>query len=555
LRDLFVGFIVALMVWSCPAARARPVPETGPRSFANDEAFLDYVQKQTFRFFWEEANPANGLIPDRSRPGSPCSIASVGFGLSAINIAIERGWVARTNGVERVLRTLQTLWNLPQGQGASGCAGNRGWFYHFLDMNSGMRAWKSELSTIDTALLMMGVIEAGQFFTSPTNSAEVRIRELAEALVQRIDWSFMLRTNDPVFSMDWAPETGYGSACWVGYNEASCLYLLGLGLESAALPAGVWDAWTRGYQWQETPSEGGFVMSPSLFTHQYSQVWIDFRGIADAYMRTRNSDYFENSRRATLAQRRYGMENPLHYPNYGANEWGFTACDGPGQTVNGICYAGYLARGAPAGFEDGTIAPTAAASSLPFAPDLCLAALRHLYDTYMPHLWTTHGFRDAYNIQAKWWAEDVVGIDQGPIVAMLENYRTGSTWTRMLRSPIIQRGLERAGFTAPPPDHVQAVVSAPDKVELSWHNNSAYETGFQVEASTNGTQFAVTAKVGAKLSRVSVPVTPSQNYWFRVRTTCAAGVSGYRETLAVNPSALATAASRGGVTMASTPTN
>jgi len=247
------------------------LPLDGPKSFKNDEAFLDYVQTQTFRFFWDEANPRNGLVRDRSATSSPCSIAAVGFGLSAIDVAIERGWISRDEGGARTLTTLKTLWNLPQNGSSAKAAGYHGWFYHFLDMENGLRAGNSELSTIDTTLLMMGVIDAGQFFNDPTNSAEAEIRRLSDSLVSRIDWSFMLQPKDNVMSMEWSPERGYGPARWVGYNEASCLYLLGLGGKTNALPPTFWARWTKGYQWTRY-HDYNFVTEPSLFTHQYSQV-------------------------------------------------------------------------------------------------------------------------------------------------------------------------------------------------------------------------------------------------------------------------------------------
>ena len=536
IRRLLVvlGLSVGLL---SPQARGRPVPVAGPRGFQTQDAFLDYVERQTFRYFWDEANPTNGLVRDRSRETSPCSIAAVGFGLSAINIAIERGWIARTNGADRVLRTLRTLWTLPQGPSPTGCAGYHGWFYHFLDLDTGLRAPGSELSSMDTALLMMGVLDAGQFFTSPTNQAESQIRRLSADLLDRVEWPFMLQPSEHVVNMEWTPEAGHGPARWVGYNEGSCLYLLGLGCANHALPMGLWETWTRGYQWRDCYGQG-LVAEPALFTHQYSQVWIDFRGIADDYMRGRKSSYFINSRLATLAQRDYGIENPLRFPNYGTNEWGFTACDGPGRVIDGVGYAGYRARGAPAGFDDGTIAPTAAASSLPFAPEACLAALRHLYDTYHADLWTTEGFRDAYNVRAHWFAHDLIGIDQGPIVLMLENYRTGSTWARMLASPVIQRGLARAGFTAAPPDRLQARSLGADRVELSWHDESAYETGFQVESSPDDKDFSVATQVKADITQALLPVSPGRNYFFRVRTLSPAGLSGCRETLAFSPGSL-----------------
>lgn len=529
-----------------PQARGCPTPDAGPRSFKSDDAFLDYVEKQTFQYFWDEANPRNGLVRDRSTEGSPCSIAATGFGLSAINIAIERGWVQRTAGAERVRRTLQTLWSLPQGPGASGFAGYHGWFYHFLDMKTGTRAPGSELSSIDTALLMMGVIDAAQFFDEPANPTEVRIRQLSADLVDRIDWQFMLRREDHLVYMEWNPEIGYSPASWVGYNEGACVYLLALGGVTNALPFSLWDGWTRGYHWGDCNGQS-LLPEPTLFTHQYSQAWIDFRGIADTCMRARKSGYFENSRLATLAQRQYAIQNPLHFPNYGTNEWGFTACDGPGKTVDGVYYAGYLARGAPAGFDDGTIAPTAAASSLPFAPEVCLPALRHMYDTYGAKLWTTEGFRDAYNIRAHWFAKDLLGIDEGPIVVMIENYRTGSTWSRMLASPVIERGLERAGFTAPPPDRVEAKPLSPDRVELSWTDRSPYNTGFRIESSTDNKDFQLAAEVAGRATRVSLPAKPGKIHYFRVRTVSAAGLSGYRKTVSLSLASFEAAKPPGGL--------
>jgi hypothetical protein len=245
--------------------------------------------------------------------------------------------------------------------------------------------------------------------------------------------------------MEWRPERGHSAGGWIGYNEASCMYLLGLGVPDKPLPSKSWKAWTSGYTWT---NYGGyeFATCPPLFTHQYSHVWLDFRGLRDQVMDERNSDYFENSRRATLAQRRYATQNPLRFPNYAVDEWGFTACDGPGKKAGGVAYQAYAARGAPGGLDDGTIAPTAAVASMPFAPEECLAVTKRLYHHYGSRLWTDKGFRDAYNVKADWWGPDVLGIDQGPIVLMIENARSGSVWKRMMKSPVLQRGLARAGF-------------------------------------------------------------------------------------------------------------
>ena len=417
-----------------------------PHPFASDDEFLDYVQQTCFDYFWYSANPANGLVPDRSAKGSPCSIAAVGFGLTAIGIGIDHGWISRTQGVARVLATLNTFLNQPQSTNTSGTIGYKGWFYHFLDMNTALRytSFKTELSSIDTALLMAGVLYARQYFDAP-NSDEARIRAMAEALFNRLDWNWMSRGTN-IVSMGWHPESGYISGNWVGYNEAMILYVLGLGAATNPLPAGSWTAWTGGYTWV-TNYGLAYVPYPSLFIHQYSHCWIDFRHSADAYMRAHHSTYFENSRRATLANRAYCMDNPLRQSGYSGNVWGLTACDGPNQTFNSVVYQGYDARGAPGGPDDGTVAPTAAGGSIVFTPEYSIPTLRYFYANFLRNIWTAYGFRDAFNLAIPWWSTDELGIDQGPMVIMIENYRTQKVWRLFMQSPEVQRGLQRAGFT------------------------------------------------------------------------------------------------------------
>ncbi|MBU6401653.1 MAG: Tat pathway signal protein, partial [Verrucomicrobia bacterium] len=270
---------------------------------------------------------------------------------------------------------------------------------------------------------------------------EAAIRRLAEMIFARVDWNWMAN-GDASLTMGWAPESGFLASRWVGYNEGMILYLLGLGARTNPLPAAAWGAWTKGYQWQ-TNYGYSYVGFEPLFGHQYSHCWIDFRGLADQYMRGKGITYFENSRRATLAQRGYAVVDAPPRYGYGSNVWGLTACDGPGR--NG--FFGYAARGAPPPMnDDGTIAPTAAGGSLPFAPEICLPALRHLYERYRTNLWCAYGFRDAFNLQAGWWDPDVLGIDQGPIAVMVENYRNQRVWRRFMANPEIQRGLRAAGF-------------------------------------------------------------------------------------------------------------
>lgn len=431
---LILMLVVIQLLWTCLQG-AQQAPKT-----ESEDAFLDRMERVSFDYFWHEANPTNGLIRDRTTPDSKCSIAAVGFGLSALNIGVERGWISRPKARERVLTTLRTFADGSQGDQAEGVIGHRGWFYHFLEMGSAQRAWKCELSSIDTALFLAGVLDAYEFFSS-REPDEQAIRDLAHKLVSRVDWGWMTNGRD-TFTMGWHPEKGFLESRWIGYNEAMILYLMALGSTEVSGagkgPAPVrWEAWTSGYKWRRHYGFE-FVEFAPLFGHQYSQCWVDFRGIVDAVMRPHGIDYFENSRRATLAQRAYCISNPGGFPNYGPLEWGLSACDGP---------KGYAARGAPpAENDDGTLAPTAVGGSIPFAPEACIPTLRHWERSYGKRLWGRYGFRDGFNRKEDWWATDTLGIDQGAILIMAENHRTGSVWRRMMSNPVIRKGLERAGF-------------------------------------------------------------------------------------------------------------
>jgi hypothetical protein len=399
-----------------------------------DEAFLELVQHTAFDYFWYEVNPKNGLIKDRSSNPSLSSIAAVGFGLSALTVGIDRGWISREAGRHRVLTTLTFLANIPQGPEPD-AGGYKGFYYHFLDMHTGRRAWDTELSTIDTALLLGGVLHVRQYFNQP-DAAEARIRTLADTLYQRVEWPWM-QVRSAKICHGWEPERGFLPYDWGGYNEAMILYLLALGSPTFPVKADAWSAWTSSYAW-ESHYGHEFVTFPPLFGHQYSHVWVDFRNTQDAYMREKGLDYFENSRRATLANRAYAIANPLGWDDYSNNVWGLTASDIP---------KSYLARGAPpAENDDGTITPTAIGGSFAFTPHESLAALRHIYSTYRTQIWGPYGFKDAFNPSMKWFASDYLGIDQGPIVLMIENYRTDRIWDAFMQHAAIQHGLKRAGF-------------------------------------------------------------------------------------------------------------
>ena len=425
--------------------------------FASDDQFLEYVQQTSFDYFWYLANPANGLVPDRSAPGSACSIAAVGFGLTAIGIGIDHGWISHTQGVERVLTTLTTFLQGPQSANATGIIGYKGWFYHFLDMKTALRAGSPELSSIDTALLLAGILHAKQYFDG-TNSAETSIRTIADTIFNRVDWNWMARGTDAV-AMGWQPSTGFaGFGDWIGYNEGMILYCLGLGAATNPLPASAWSRWTSGYTWATNYGQA-FVPFPPLFGHQYSHCWIDFRHMADAYMNGHHSTYFENSRRATIAQRAYCIANPMNKTGYSSNVWGLTACDGPN---------GYAAHGAPPPQnDDGTIAPTAAGGSMSFTPEYSLPNLRNLYNNGRQNIWTAYGFRDAFNIGLQYYDPDTLGIDQGPIVIMIENYRRQRVWQLFMRNVEVQRGLQRAGFV-PLPFQRPNVVPDQNSITLIW---------------------------------------------------------------------------------------
>ncbi|WP_192183832.1 glucoamylase family protein [Mesorhizobium amorphae] len=420
----------------------------------NDE-LLSNTQRLSFDYFLNEANPANGLVADRNTPGSPASIAAVGLALSAYPVGVERGFMTRAAAVARTLATLRFFWNAPHGPEPD-ATGYNGFYYHFLDMKTGRRVWKCELSTVDTALLLAGMLAAGAYFDGD-DEAELEIRRLADALYRRADWRWA-QNGGATVTHGWRPEKGFLRYRWQGYDEAVILYVLGLGSPTYPLPPESYAAWLSTYKWK-TIYGRELVYAGPLFVHQFSHVWIDFRGIRDAFMRNHGSDYFENSRQATHLQRDYAIRNPKGFSGYGETCWGITASDGPGptkrqKTVVGRRFYSYLARGAPFGPDDGTLSPWAAITSLPFAPEIVLPALRHFHEIDL-HEGNPYGFTASFNptIAAAdgrscgWVSPDHVGINQGPIALMIENYRSDFLWRLMRRVPAIAAGLRRAGFS------------------------------------------------------------------------------------------------------------
>ena len=457
------AFAAVLSFCAYPAPKRTPSPPVA--AAGSLPALFDDVQARTFRYFWELSDPQTGLVPDRYPSRSPSSIAAVGFALTAYPIGVERRYVTRVEAATRVLATLRFFDDAPQGPEREGRSGYNGFFYHFLDMKTGLRSASGvELSTIDTALLLAGVLFCQSYFDGSA-ADEPAIRDLAERIYARVDWNWAT-PRPPIVSMGWRPEVGHYDAEWRIYDESMILYVLALGSPTHPLPDPAWREYTASRRLREYRGQTHVNFAP-LFGHQYSHVWIDFRGLLDDSMAGKGLDYFENSRRATLAQRAYAIANPGRWKGYGPNVWGLTACDGPDAkaVVNGrpVEFWGYSARGAAFGEErdDGTLAPTAALGSLPFAPEIVVPAVLEMQRLYGSHLYSTYGFLDAFNPSvpdgtpvnqgrvvrgAGWFDTDYLGIDQGPILAMIENQRNGFVWRVMQRNPHIQRGLFRAGF-------------------------------------------------------------------------------------------------------------
>lgn len=431
-----VVVLVAGLTASAPllaANRVEPGTATAASSStlsARDNELLDEVQHRAVRFFLEHSDPHTGLTRDRApASGAPSSSASscaaTGFALTAWCIADSRGWLPREEALQRVRQTLAFV--------ANHHAHERGLLYHFVDPATGRRAWRSEASTIDTALFLKGALTAREYFRDD------EITRLANQIYARVDWRWALN-GGPTLSHGWLPESGFIPHRWDSYAELMGMYLLGIGSPQHALPGGLWHAWRRdSIAWHDGRP---FIQCAPLFTHQYSHAWFDFRGVRDPY-----ADYWQNSVDATLAQRDWSAHQSSRFSYWSADVWGLTASDGP---------RGYMAWGTPGQHEpdrsDGTLVPCAPGGSLPFAPRECLTALHRMRELGGKNLWGRYGFADAFNPQTGWVARDVLGIDLGIMLVMAENLRTELVWKTFMRAPEVQRGLHLAGFTPHPPE-------------------------------------------------------------------------------------------------------
>lgn len=459
---------LALPMFAAPAA-AGLANAARKRSNILPALFAD-IERRAFRYFWERTDNATGLVPDRWPTPSFSSIAAIGHGLTAYPLGVERGWISRAQARSRTLNTLRFLANLPSGPGEGDAAGYKGFFYHFLHFGTGLRYKQTELSTVDSAKLFMGMLFAAGWFDRD-HLVEREIRALATELVERAEWDWFARPDGGI-PMGWHPESGFIERIWDGYNEGKMAYILALGTQRHPVRDGAWDVWTASYPrfWRGEGSTRRLGFGP-LFGHQFSEIWIDFRGIRDAAMREARFDYFENTRRATWAQRAYTIANPTGFELYGKDFWGLSACDGPGNYEvqyrgRAIQFHSYYARGPlgePDEFDDGTLCPAAVISAVPFAPEIAIPAVEALARRKDPRLFGRYGFVDAYNPsfrdtslkpengsvdpQMGWVGGDWVGIDQGSLLSSLANYRSDAIWRVMRKSPHIIRGLRRAGFS------------------------------------------------------------------------------------------------------------
>jgi hypothetical protein len=418
---------------------------------------LDRLQRVTFDYFLQEHDFENGLVADRNQPGSPASTAATGLALTIYIAAVRHGVLSRGEAAARVLTILRFFYSSSQGPEPDS-TGYKGFYYHFLDMKTGRRAQNCELSTIDTAILMAGILTVSAWFTNNT-AREREIRQLAETLYARVDWEWA-QDGATTISHGWKPESGFLPHRWdTGYSEALILYVLAAGAPRHPVAPAGYRQWAASFEVRKV-YDLEYVYAGPLFIHQLSQIWIDLRGVQEDLNRRLGFDYFENSRRATYIHRQYGIENPGHFKQYGEYLWGLTASEGPGPAsikVDGEQreFHGYLARGAPFGPDDGTVSPWAVVASMPFAPEIVIDTVRHAIERLDLQGQSEYGLDASFNptFPSKgknrygWTSPWILGLNQGPVALMIENFQSGFVWETMRACPHIAQGLRRLGFS------------------------------------------------------------------------------------------------------------
>ena len=430
-------------------------PVTDPQG--SDEEMLNDLQRETFDYFLKRVDPVTGLIEDKTQPGFPSSITVVGMGLSAYIVGIEKKFLTREDALERILKILRFFYNSHQGA-EEDATGYKGFYYHFLDMHTGKRAWNCELSTIDTTFFIAGVLSVATYF-SGGDKDETEIRKLADELYRRVDWQWALN-GGITLTHGWKPESGFMPYRWdEHYSEAHLQYILALGSPTFPIKKEGYEKWVSTFELKKI-YDIEYLYAGPLFIHQFSHMWIDFRGIYDDFNKKTGFDYFQNSKRATYIHRQYGIENTKDYEHYGEFCWGLTASDGPGNKVLEIdgekrIFYDYIARGAPLGPDDGTVSPWAVVASLPFAPEIVLGTIRHAIERLNLKNRRLYGFDASFNPTYPekttnpngWVSSWRFGLNQGPIVIMIANYQSELLWKIMNRCSYIINGLKVAGFS------------------------------------------------------------------------------------------------------------
>ncbi len=433
----------------------KPLPVLNPQG--TDREMLISLQQETFDYFLKEVDPVTGLVADKTQPGFPSSIAVVGMSLSVYIIGVEKQMLSRNDAKKRILKILHFFHDSRQGTEPD-ATGYKGFYYHFLEMDTGKRAWESELSTVDTAFFIAGALSAATYF-SENDKEEAEIRELADKLYRRVDWQWALNEGTTI-THGWKPESGFLPFRWADdYSEAILLYVLALGSPTYPIKPDGYHTWTTTFHLKKV-YDIEYLYAGPLFIHQFSHLWIDFRGIRDNFNKKNGFDYFENSKRATYIHRQYAIENPEKFEHYGEYCWGMTASDGPGCSVMEIngrqrVFYDYVARGAPFGPDDGTISPWAVVASLPFAPEIVIDTIRHAIERLNLKHHRLYGFDASFNPTHPektgnpngWVSPWRFGLNQGPVVMMIENYHSELIWKIMRQCPYIIKGLRAAGFS------------------------------------------------------------------------------------------------------------
>ncbi len=433
------GLILALLL----AAACQP--EEAPVLSRND-AFLDTLQKQSFYYFWDQANPRSGLVPDRVPSAGTVSPAAIGFALASYLVGAERDFITRADAGQRTLVTLQYLLKIPQDSTIADLGGYRGFYFQQLDGKGRRATSQTALSTLQTGMLMAGLLACQTYFDYD-DPFESNIRYMADSLYRRVEWDWATRGQNAL-ALGWRPEQGFLPGQWQGYNESLLLMALALGSPSHPVPDELWDRWRKDLRAADFQGQT-YLQTGPMSGDLLALCWLDGRGNGQGY--ADELDLFENARRHLLGQRAYCEANPGGFAGYSEQLWGLSECDGPGDTtVAGKTYHGYWARGATAARiqDDGTLAPVALTGAVPFAPAECLAGLKHLDKEFGPKLRGQYGFKNAFNLSYPqgWFATDYLAVHQGLTVLQIENYRNEFMWRLLRQNPYVREGLGRMGF-------------------------------------------------------------------------------------------------------------